>query len=81
MHTAFCSETLKRRVHLVHVFAYGMIILNLTLKKYCMRVWTGYIWYRIGSNTVCCEHGNELSDSIKGGLFLGLSRTPLSGIN
>jgi hypothetical protein len=27
----------------------GRIILRWILNKYCMKVWTGYIWLRIGS--------------------------------
>jgi hypothetical protein len=34
------------------------------------RVCTGCIWLRIGTCGELCEHGIELSDSIKGGKFL-----------
>jgi hypothetical protein len=32
---------------------------------------TGFIWLRIGTGAGFCEHGNEPSDSIKDGEFLG----------
>jgi hypothetical protein len=38
------------------------------------RVWTGLVWLGIGTRAGCCEHGNELSDSIKCGEFLDLLR-------
>jgi hypothetical protein len=41
----------------------GMIILELFLGKYGGRVWTGFIWFRIGTS----EHGSKLSGSIEGG--------------
>jgi hypothetical protein len=28
-------------------------------------VWSGFIWFRIGTNGSLCEHGNEHSGSIK----------------
>jgi hypothetical protein len=42
------------------------VILKWILRKYSWRVWTGFIWVRIGS----CEHGNEPSGSTKGEEFL-----------
>jgi len=41
------------------------------LKETGWEVWTGYIWISIGTSGGSCEHGNELSGSIKGGEFLG----------
>jgi hypothetical protein len=38
-------------------------------------VWIGFIWRCVGT---CCEHGSDLSGSIKGGKFLdGLSMETL----
>jgi hypothetical protein len=36
----------------------------------CSKLWTGFIWLRIGTVTGCCEHGDEPSYSVKGGGFL-----------
>jgi hypothetical protein len=41
-------------------------ILECILRKWFEKVWTGFIWLRIGtSGKSCCEHGNEPSGSIK----------------
>jgi hypothetical protein len=34
------------------------------------KVWTGFIWFRTGTSGGSCEHGNELSGSIKERKFL-----------
>jgi hypothetical protein len=34
------------------------------------RVWNGYTWLKVETMMGPCEHGNELSASIKGGEFL-----------
>jgi hypothetical protein len=39
----------------------GRIVLKWVIHTYDMRVWTGFILFRIGS----CEHGNEPSNSVK----------------
>jgi hypothetical protein len=44
---------------------YRRIILELILEKEGMKVWTGFIWLRIGISGYCCVHGNEPSGSIK----------------
>jgi hypothetical protein len=49
---------------LEHTVADGRIILKLML---CVRVWTEFICLRIGTCGGSCEHGNELSGSVKGG--------------
>jgi hypothetical protein len=36
-----------------------------------MRIWTGFSWHMMRPMADTCEHGNELSDSLKGGEFLG----------
>jgi hypothetical protein len=41
------------------------IILKLMLEKYNEVVWTRLIWLRIGASGGSCEHGNEISGSIK----------------
>jgi hypothetical protein len=34
-----------------------------------VKVWAGFIWFRIGKMADCCEHGNELPGSIKRGIY------------
>jgi hypothetical protein len=46
------------------------IILEWIFGKKDGKVWIGFIWLRIVTVVRCCEHGNEPSDSIKGGEFL-----------
>jgi hypothetical protein len=29
-----------------------------------VRLWTGFIWLRVGAVAVCCKHGNEYSYSV-----------------
>jgi hypothetical protein len=43
----------------------GMIILKRILKKQDMKMWTGFVWLRIGISVGCCEYNNEHSDSVK----------------
>jgi hypothetical protein len=35
------------------------LILTWILNKQDMRLWTGFIWLRIGTSAGSCEHGNE----------------------
>jgi hypothetical protein len=35
-------------------------------------MWAEYIYLRLGQVAGSCENGNEHSDSIKGGTFLGM---------
>jgi hypothetical protein len=46
------------------------IILKTMLKKQDVKLWTGFIWLKIGSSGGSCGHSNELSGSIKGRKFL-----------
>jgi hypothetical protein len=43
----------------------GRIILKWILKKYGVRMWTGFV-SRYGPMAGFCEHGNEPSGSVKG---------------
>jgi len=43
------------------------------LGKYNGKVWTEFMWFRIGPVAGCCEDGNELSASTNGGEFDYLS--------
>jgi hypothetical protein len=61
------------RDHLSDLGIGGRIILKYTLKKEDVRVWTRFIWLRIGSSVSSCEHGNESLGSIKGHGFCLLS--------
>jgi hypothetical protein len=47
--------------HLKDLGVDGRITFKCMLKKFGGRMWTEYIWFRIG----CCEYGNEHSVSIK----------------
>jgi hypothetical protein len=62
------NETLNARHNLVDLDVDGRVILKVDLKKYSARVWTGFVWLRIGISGG--EHGNEPSGSIKGEEFL-----------
>jgi hypothetical protein len=46
----FGSENLKGRNHSEDMSTDGRIILKCVLKKKPQRVWTGFIWLRIGSS-------------------------------
>jgi hypothetical protein len=48
---------------------WGMI-LKWNLKKYSVRMWTGFNWFRVRSNGGLFEHDNEPSGSIIGGKFV-----------
>jgi hypothetical protein len=43
---------------------YERIILKRILKTWDWKVWTGFIWPRIGTDGGCYEHCNEPSGSI-----------------
>jgi hypothetical protein len=49
MHKKFWSETLKGRDHSEDVGIDRRIILDWILGKYDEKLWTGCIWFRIGS--------------------------------
>jgi hypothetical protein len=42
-------ENLKGRGYLENLHIDGRILLKLILQKYGVRVWTGFIWLRIGT--------------------------------
>jgi hypothetical protein len=50
MFTKFWSENLNGRDHLEDLAVDGKIILEWILKKQVGRVWTGFIWLRIGTS-------------------------------
>lgn len=54
------------RDHLIDVDIDGSITLKCVLKKYSLRVLTGFIWLEWKP----CEHGSELSGCMKGGNLL-----------
>jgi hypothetical protein len=47
------------------------ITVSASSKKLVVRAWTGFLLLRIGHLMGCCGHGNEPSDSVKYGEFLG----------
>jgi hypothetical protein len=65
-------ENLKGRHHLEFLGADGMIILEWILRKLGGNLWTGFIWFRIGTSggRGTCERANEYSGSIKSGELL-----------
>jgi hypothetical protein len=50
MHTKFLLENPKRRDHSKDLGADGRIILEWILEKNGAKVWTGCIWFRIGTS-------------------------------
>jgi hypothetical protein len=50
MHTTFCTENLKGRDHVEDLGIHRKIILDCILGKYGGKVWTGFIWVRIGTS-------------------------------
>jgi hypothetical protein len=50
VHTGFWWETLRDLGHLEDVGVYGRIILKWVFKKYVGRLWTGFMWLRIGTS-------------------------------
>jgi hypothetical protein len=69
MHTKFWSENLQGSDHSEDLGVDEKIILEWILGKYDGKVWTGFLWLRIGTSGGSCEHGNETSGSIKDGEF------------
>jgi hypothetical protein len=55
------------REHFEDICVSGRIVLKWNLKKCGVIIWTGFIWLKIGS-VVACQHGNELSVSMRGGI-------------
>jgi len=49
VYTEFWWENLGERDHLENQSLNGKIILKLFFRKWDMRVWTGWIWLRIGT--------------------------------
>jgi hypothetical protein len=61
-------EQSEGKIYLLEDIGIGRwIILKLIIKKYGGKMWTEFIWLRIG----CCEHGNETSFFIKFREFIG----------
>jgi hypothetical protein len=49
MHTIFWLQNLKRREHSEDLGVDGKITSECILEKYGGKVWTGFIWLRIGT--------------------------------
>jgi hypothetical protein len=49
MHTKFWSQNLKGRDHVEDLDVDGRIILQCILGTYDGKVWTGFIWLRVGT--------------------------------
>jgi hypothetical protein len=52
MHTIFLFENLKRTDHEEDAVLDGMIILEWILRKFSGKLWTEFMWLRIGTNGV-----------------------------
>jgi hypothetical protein len=50
MHTKFWSENLTGKDHLEYVDAHSMVILKCILEEKAGKLWTAFIWFRIGAN-------------------------------
>jgi hypothetical protein len=62
--------SLKGAEHSEEICVDGRIILKWILGKEVSRESIGLFWFRTGTGGGSCNHGNEPSDSIKGGKFL-----------
>ena len=70
VYTGFWWGNLRERDHFEDPGVDGRIILRWIFRKWDVGVWTGSIWFRIGTHGVTCESSNVLSGSIKYGKFL-----------
>jgi hypothetical protein len=50
VHTTFWPENMKGRNHKEDLDIDGMTVLKWILKKDDVRVWTGFIWLRVGTS-------------------------------
>jgi hypothetical protein len=50
MYTQFWLENLEGRDHLEVLAVDGRVILEWMLKKWVRRVWTGFMWLRVGTS-------------------------------
>jgi hypothetical protein len=50
MHTQFWSEILEVKHHLRDLDVDGRLTLKCILTKLSVRMWTGFIWFKIGTN-------------------------------
>jgi hypothetical protein len=48
----------------------GRIIIKWILMEYDMRMWTGFVWLKIGPKCDSCEDGKLPYESIQGGKCL-----------
>jgi hypothetical protein len=69
-HTKLQSKNQKGRDHFEYRGENGRMILIRILKEQGQRVWTEFIWIRMGSSGASVKHRNELTGVIKGGTFL-----------
>jgi len=67
MSTKSWLENLKGRDHLEVIGVDEKIILEWIFGKWGCKLWTGFMWLKIGSVTGCFGQGKELSSSLKGG--------------
>jgi hypothetical protein len=75
MHIKFWLVNLKERVDSEDIGTDERIILKHLLKTQDARVWTSFIWLKMG---LSCEHGNESSGSIKCNGISSPTKQPLA---
>jgi hypothetical protein len=61
--------SLKGTDHSVDIGIDGRLILKWILRELDGRVWTGFIWLRMGLVMCSCEHSNEPSVTVKGMVY------------
>jgi len=62
MSLSLCADGLTENVKEENRF--GRIILKCIWRQQCIRVWTGFIWIRMGTCAGLCVYGNVPSGSI-----------------
>jgi hypothetical protein len=49
VHTGFCWEDMRERIHFEDISVDGRIIIKLIIKKWDGEPWTGVLWLTIGT--------------------------------
>jgi hypothetical protein len=65
-----CIQSFGRKISREELRVYERIIFQRILEEQGGKLWTGYIWLRIGTSDGFFEHDNETLVSIRGGELL-----------